>query len=243
MSLYLSRLCLNPLYAPALKLASDPYALRCKLLATLPCVAKEKPHIERQPRTADLLFRVEATDSGPIVLIQTSARPAWDTLELAPRALRCAPESKEYAPRFAPETRLAFRLLCVPSVRKAGDYGQKPNGKRRCGPRRACRTDEQRLEWLKNKSRGCGFLVETVGLSLFEWRSTKPLEASGGVPVETPEQARKRAFGPEPYHRLGAVRFDGTLVVTHPDRLHEAVRWGIGPGKAFGMGMLSLARS
>ena len=79
--------------ASSAKLAADPYALRCKLLATLPCVAKEKPHIERQPRTADLLFRVEATDSGPIVLIQTSARPAWDTLELAPLALRCAPES------------------------------------------------------------------------------------------------------------------------------------------------------
>jgi len=42
---------------------------------------------------------------------------------------------------------------------------------------------------------------------------------------------------------LGAVRFDGVLVVTDPHKLREAVANGIGQQKAFGFGLLSLARS
>jgi CRISPR-associated protein Cas6/Cse3/CasE subtype I-E len=41
--------------------------------------------------------------------------------------------------------------------------------------------------------------------------------------------------------RLSAVQFDGVLVVTDPDKLSVAVRNGIGPQKAFGFGLLSLA--
>src|SRR5260370_12052508 len=70
MNLYLSRLCLNPLFAPALKLAADPYELHRKLLDTLPCGPRPKPATENQPKTADLLFRVDAADAGPVVLVQ-----------------------------------------------------------------------------------------------------------------------------------------------------------------------------
>ncbi|MEM0963873.1 MAG: type I-E CRISPR-associated protein Cas6/Cse3/CasE, partial [Bacteroidota bacterium] len=37
------------------------------------------------------------------------------------------------------------------------------------------------------------------------------------------------------------VRFDGELRVIDPDRLAVAVASGIGPAKAFGFGLLSLA--
>lgn len=241
MSLYLSRLCLNPLFAPALELAADPYALRCKLLATLPCVPKEKPDIETRPKTAELLFRIETTDAGPVVLLQTKVEPDWDALEFAPRALRCPPETKPYVPEFAPGNRLAFRLLCQPTVRKAGDFGQKANGKRATGPRRACRDDEQRLKWLHGKASQCGFAIETVSLSILTWANTKRLQAKGNEPIESREEARKRAFGAS--QRLGAICFEGVLVVTDADKLHEAVCNGIGTQKTFGFGLLSLARA
>ena len=38
------------------------------------------------------------------------------------------------------------------------------------------------------------------------------------------------------------VRFDGELTVTDPGELRDAVAAGIGPAKAFGFGLLSLAR-
>jgi len=109
------------------------------------------------------------------------------------------------------------------------------------GPRRACRNDEQRLEWLRGKANSGGFAIESVGLSLVEWGNTKPLQAKGGAVAETHEQARKRAFGRGPRQRLDAVRFDGVLVVTDPEKLLQAVRNGIGTQKAFGFGLLSLA--
>lgn len=241
MNLHLSRLCLNPLFAPALKLAADPYELHRKLLDTLPCGPRPKPATGNQLKTADLLFRVDATDAGPVVLVQTSVEPDWDALELAPRALRCPPETKAYAPKCAPGQRLAFRLVCQPAVRKSGQFGVKPNGKRMLGPRQACRDDEQRLDWLRRKANACGFAIETVGLSLVEWRNTKPLQAKGGAPIETHEEARRRAFGPGSPQRLGGVRFDGVLLVTDLDRFTKAVAAGIGSFKAFGFGLLSLA--
>jgi CRISPR system Cascade subunit CasE len=243
MNLYLSRLCLNPLFAPALKLAADPYELHQKLLDTLPCGPRPKPTNGNQPKTADLLFRVDVTDAGPFVLVQTTVEPDWNALELAPRALRCPPETKTYAPECAPGQRLAFRLLCQPVVRKSGQFGVKPNGKRMLGPRRACRDDEQRLDWLRRKANDCGFAIETVGLSLVEWRNTKPLQAQGGTPMETHEEARRRAFGPGSPQRLGAVRFDGLLEVTDSEEFLNTLRAGIGSAKAFGFGLLSLART
>jgi CRISPR system Cascade subunit CasE len=241
MNLYVSRLCLNPLFAPALKLAADPYELHRKLLDTLPCHPNPKPVTGNQPKTADLLFRVDSSDVGPVVLVQSSVAPEWDALELAPRALRCPPETKQYAPKFGLGQRLAFRLLCQPVVRKSGQFGLKPNGKRILGPRRACRDDQQRLDWLRRKGKACGFAVETVGLSLVEWRNTKRLQAKGGAMIETHEEARRRAFGPGSPQRLGAVRFDGVLVVTDVDLFTKAVAAGVGSFKAFGFGLLSLA--
>jgi CRISPR system Cascade subunit CasE len=42
--------------------------------------------------------------------------------------------------------------------------------------------------------------------------------------------------------KFASVQFDGTLQVTDPDLLREAVRQGIGSGKGLGFGLLSLAR-
>lgn len=240
MSLYLSRLCLKPLHAGALRLAADPYTLHRRLLATVPCVPRPKPPTGDQPRTADLLFRVDTTDQGPVVLIQTAQEPDWAALNLKdPHLLRRPPETRPYAPQLRAGQALSFRLLCQPSIRKSGQFGLKANGKRKPGPRRACATDEQRLAWLKRKADEYGFVVESVGLTLLEWRNTKPAQGPGGQASETCDQARQRAFVGGP--RLKAVRFDGSLVVVDPDRLLSAMRTGIGPRKAFGLGLLSIA--
>jgi CRISPR system Cascade subunit CasE len=42
---------------------------------------------------------------------------------------------------------------------------------------------------------------------------------------------------------LTAVLFDGSLTVTDPARTREAIARGLGRGKAFGLGLLSLARA
>lgn len=241
-NLFLSRLCLNPLFAPALRFAADPYDIHLKLLATLPCVPKPKPATGDQPKTAGVLFRVDTSNTGPVVLIQTMTEPDWGAFKVAPRAFRCPPKTKAYDPKFTPGQRLAFRLLGQPAVRKSGRFGLRPNGKRMPGPRQACHNDEERLAWLRRKGTQGGFAIETVGLSRVDWRNTKPMQAKGGQVVETYEQARRRAFGYE-HKRLDAVRFDGVLVVTDPVIFCATVAKGVGSGKAFGFGLLSIARA
>jgi CRISPR system Cascade subunit CasE len=41
--------------------------------------------------------------------------------------------------------------------------------------------------------------------------------------------------------RLCSVRYEGILEVTDPDRFRNTLLRGIGPGKAFGFGLLSVA--
>ncbi|MCX7801225.1 MAG: type I-E CRISPR-associated protein Cas6/Cse3/CasE [Fimbriimonadales bacterium] len=209
--MYLSRLCLNPLHAPAIRLAADRELVHRKLLAALPCRRLPKQPQASQPKTADVLFRIETTDQGPQILVVSAEPPAWDLLELAPRSLRCPPETKPYEPRLAVGQRLAFRLQARPAVKRRLEDG--------ASKRRDCRTDEERLEWLRRKGALHGFVVESVGLTL----------------LSIPQIKGSRSAS------CGAVQFDGVLVVTDPERLAEALRVGIGQQKAFGFGLLSLA--
>lgn len=221
MTRYLSRLLLNPFFAPALRFASEPYEIHRSLLATLRCSSlREK--VADQPKTSELLFRVDASDEGPVILLQTATHPDWDRLKLAPRALRCPPETKAYAPTFSDGDLLAFRLFAKPTYRKSGDFGQREDGKRKAGPRLMCRDDEQRIEWLRRKGGLHGFIIASVGLTLFP------------VKVIKPQEGQKEDFT--------AVRYDGELIVKDAPLFRDAVENGIGTQKAFGFGLLSVAR-
>jgi CRISPR system Cascade subunit CasE len=214
MKLYLSRISLNPLFSEALQLAASPTKIHERLA---PVFGGNHPQTQNR-----VLFRV---DEGPVVLVQSELLPDWDLFERKPRLLRSDPETKEMELNLAVEQRMGFRLLARPSARPSGDFGHKENGKRKPGPRRTCRTDEERINWLSRKGRDSGFMVETVGLTnvvldSIKWR---------GAPREKGST-------------FAAVQFDGVLVVTDPDKLKEAVRNGIGPQKAYGFGLLSLAR-
>lgn len=242
MTLYLSRLCLNPLFSRSIQLAGDPYALHQKLLPTLPCRPREKPNVPSQPKTADLLFRVDETENGPVVLTQTTVEPDWTALELAPRALLHAPETKPYSPVFAVGQRLCFRLLARPSKRCSNPFcwwsprlSEQNHREIRRGQRYAIRDDEELIHWLHSQGKGHpdkpglngfdgrGFVVESVGITRVRWKNTKPLNVT----------ARQ--------YPLGAVRFDGVLVVADPAKFQRTVKEGIGTQKAFGFGLLSLA--
>lgn len=216
MSLYISRLALNPLFGPAIKLAASPEELHAKLYALVPTPG--------HGTSRSLLFRVDVSDNGPVVLLQSSAEPDWAALEVAPRTLLEPPATKEFDPTFRLGQRMGFRLLARPSTRKSGDYGLKKSGKRQPGPRVDCRDDEQRLEWLRRKSGQHGFQVEAVGLTMVS------------MPAVKSDRAPREKGG-----SFTAVQFDGVLVVTDPEKLREAVCNGIGPQKAYGFGLLSLA--
>ncbi len=165
----------------------------------------------------NILYRWE---EGPVLLVQSDVELDWSRLDVADRALNGDPQSKAFDPAFTVGQRLAFRLRCRPTKKVKVEDGKNSR-------LRALRTEDERLEWLSRQGRKAGFLVEWVEVSQEIWHDTKPVES------EEDNHRRRR--------RVSATRFDGVLVVQDPDRLTEAVRKGIGPQKAYGFGLLSLA--
>ena len=92
----------------------------------------------------------------------------------------------------------------------------------------------------KSAGKDAGKMKPLRGAAAEEWWVTKA--ASHGLAVATvTSQPRPdiRAKGTAVRHAV--VRFDGIGVVTDPDALRAAVLTGIGRGKSYGCGLLSLA--
>ena len=91
----------------------------------------------------------------------------------------------------------------------------------RNGKRLGLYREEDQLNWLKTRlqERGAQVLTALVGR-----REKKHFRKANHAIV------------------LATAQFDGVLEVTNPERLVEALRQGIGHGKAFGLGLLSIAR-
>ena len=108
-----------------------------------------------------------------------------------------------------------FQLLTMP-FKKVAEEGA---GNSR---RRALRTREERLAWLTRKAGQSGFRIlsaeETPGEKLV---ANHPAERGGRLTVD-------------------AFCYTGRLLVADTDAFRRAVREGIGPGKAYGLGMLLL---
>lgn len=168
------------------------------------------------PENARILFRADTQRPGQVdVIVQSLIIPDWSRLNAEPKYLTRIDEPKEIALGGLKNGMvLKFRARCRPSKR-VGDKAREDKGKRR-----AITDKDEVFAWLHRKAEENGFDVKDVAFDRVYW-----YESKGG-----------KADKP-----IGAVQFDGVLVVTDPDKLREAVRNGIGPQKAYGFGLLSLA--
>lgn len=165
-------------------------------------------------KEAQILFRIE---DGPVLLVQSDVELDWDRLGLAEGALLAPPESKPFCVEPSVGREFSFRLLCHP-IKKVQVEGRKNSAQR------TLRTDEEQIEWLRRKADQNGFRLLQVELTHETWRDTKPA-------LETD---RKRS------EVISATRFDGRLVVSEPEMFRQGFEKGIGPHKAYGLGLLSL---
>ena len=212
--MYLSRLILNPRARRVQREAAAPYELHRSLMRAFPDDLKEGE--ER------VLHRLEdLRDGGLPLLVQSWTLPDWSWLEepaargyLLPVGLP-NPAIKQFDLRPTRGQVLAFRLRANPTVKRTVGGRKKRLG--------LYREEEQRA-WLARKA-------ELGGFGLLSVRARKDPDANGWL-----RRGEKR-------HKLKlhAVRFDGQLQVTDPQRLREAVRRGVGSGKGLGFGLLSLA--
>ena len=180
-------------------------------------------HIPRGPE-AGFLFRIDPQPSGRVViLVQSALKPDWEyAFHNAHHLLAAPPEARPYAPSFVKEEYLRFRLVANPT-RKI-DTKSGPDGHRRNGKRVPVRTDKLG-EWLAGRAKAAGLSIDMDSIAI----------------QPTYIYVNKTRNGKS--QRLRSVRYDGMLRVNDPDRFQETLVRGMGAGKAFGVGLLSVARS
>jgi CRISPR system Cascade subunit CasE len=190
-------------------------------------------HSPRSP-DAGFLFRIDpAYDGRAVILVQSAVRPDWDyAFHNASYLLAAAPEVKLSEPRFTMGRRLRFRLAGNPTkkidtMKKAERQSLAPeqlqDKKGRHGKRVPVPAD-QLLDWLLRRAQSGGFCVikDSTSIQPGYIYMNKTRDGSAG-------------------QRLRSVRYEGILEVTDPDKFRDTLLRGIGPGKAFGFGLLSVA--
>lgn len=184
-------------------------------------------------RNRDFIYRRMESEPG-LTFLAVSARPASDRFGI------WAIETKAYAPQVTAGERLRFSLRANPvrTGRNASgkqarfdvvmdrkkalrDQGVAPEAM----PPQAAIAQESGVAWLMRRQDKMGLALEHEGL-----------KADGYRILEMPRDRGNRKV------RIATLDFEGFCRVKDPVLLKRALFKGIGPGKAFGCGLLLIKR-
>lgn len=221
--LFLSLLRLNPVSPAVQRDLRDVQELHRSIMKAFPDVLD--PEVGARAHFG-VLHRLEtARNNGELLLyVQSRVKPEWERLPQGYLATLDGIDNPlvkpvEQAYRSIREGRvLRFRLRANPT-RKI-DTKSTPDGKRRNGRRVPFTAPDEQIGWLLRKAACHGFEVLQVVIA-----------ATGSTELIRSPQTRRTFQG---------VLFEGTLVVRDRERFYSALVEGIGPGKAYGFGLLSI---
>jgi CRISPR system Cascade subunit CasE len=167
----------------------------------------------------DYLFRIEKRQfSNAAVLLQSDREPSHrgnDAVALI--------ASKPFSPVLALNMHLRFYAVCNP-VKTISDESGRKNAK---GEVKKCRvpliTEDAQMTWFTNK------LKDSAKIVTIEAQKLPPLFF---------RKAKAARSG-----KIQPIAFRGEIKIANPDELFSILHLGIGPAKAFGCGLISLARA
>ena len=244
---YLSRIWLHPLRTGAQTLIRSPEAMHAAVLGS----------IARQPVTERVLWRLDtpldSTDPRSHraeLLVLTESRPSWDhVIEQAGWTNAEDPQAlvRDYQPlldRIQAGREFGFRLRANPVSSTRNPASPTASQKERLaadrprGVRVAHRTAAHQLNWLTSRLDRWGFTLLTT-----------PNGQDGTVPMlhltardrliffkngrDAAAQTRRVV--------LNTATYDGAIRVTDPEQARRTLLAGVGAGKAYGCGLLTLA--
>lgn len=230
MSLFLSRLSLNPRSQQVISEMRHPYEMHRTLSKAFPPDTFRKERKDND--AAGVLFRVDGQPctNSVIILVQSRIAPDWAYLDAVKDAWRHAyllraPESRPFVLKLAVGQDLAFRLRANPTKR----LGKSAGGDK--GKRVGIYKEDEQLKWLEEKLHG----NQERGRAPSGFRLLSAQSRDEKI-EDKPEFNNAR-----PELELLSVQFDGILKVENVDLACQTIESGIGPAKGFGFGLLSIA--
>jgi len=225
--MYLSRLILNPRSRAVQRNLARLHDLHKTILSAFP--------VNLDKEADRVLFRLDQLRTGELhLLVQSQIVPDWLHLQKDGYLLDCDQENpavKAITLPVQPRQQLAFRLRANPTKRLSA-------GKGNTGKRIGLYALDDQVKWLERKAADHGFAILSV-------MPTQQQRVEGRIPIKTNEPLvnNEENTDARKVHdaKFFSVQFDGILQVTDPVAFLTAVQAGIGSGKAFGFGLLSLA--
>jgi len=180
-------------------------------------------HVMRDVNTG-FLFRLDPQLGGRVVIVVQSAMPPdWDyAFHNSGHLLAAKPEVKSFEPDFSKGQRLRFCLVANPTRRLSK---HSPDAKGESVGKRVPVPTEKLLDWLDRRAESGGFSIARESISI---------QAGYGY-FKKPHKNNEQS-------RLRYIRYDGILTVRNPNDFRNTLIRGIGSGKAFGFGLLSVVR-
>jgi CRISPR system Cascade subunit CasE len=248
MEIYLTKLPLNPRNSVVRKCLGDCHKLHSLVMQGFPNVDGEKSEVRKK---FGVLHRLEIdTRQGSIgLLVQSAFKPAWN---FSDDVLLDEISQKEIGQIYSllpNETELMFRLRANPTKR-IGKFYQYPNEKvreefdkkfkdekrrRRIG----VHSEKEQIDWLRKKGEQHGFQITTIKVN-----------PDNSIVSDVLTISENKVFGDHPSKKkdgdkltFNSVIFDGTLQITDAEKFRKVLSDGIGQGKAYGFGLLSIAKS
>lgn len=219
--MFLNRIQLDQRCREARRDLSDPYQLHSTLCRAFSIPDTKCPEGEFLWR---LEFETDLNDS-PSVLVQSRAIPEWSRIGINGWLSKADPaidlKKKLMFDAIQKGQRFRFRLRANPCVTR--------NGKR-IG---LMRTEEQE-NWIKRKGEQHGFILpRLVGFDFSE-----PVKERVDVRISQEKMVRGSQRSGNAIS-IFSVLYDGSLVVSEPEKFRNALKNGIGHGKVVGLGLLS----
>lgn len=205
------------------KWVSNPYRIHQRIHMALP--------------EGRFLFRLFPTP--PVrILVQSVEKPDWlRAFKNAPFLLDQLPEEPTtFSPNRAQGDPLYFSLIANPTRKIDTKTG--PDGKRRNGRRVPVRGEQAQRAWLERHGQEA-FTIEDLRIEdrgrTNAWKDRR--ESASGPRDHQPEPPKGRRC----QMTFQAVLYEGRLRVANPEAFKSTLITGIGPAKAFGFGLLSVA--
>jgi|GEM_PF-199721 CRISPR-associated protein, Cse3 family len=211
---------------------------------------------------AGFLFRIDPLCNGRVmIIVQSAIEPDWDyAFHNADYLLAAPPEVKSFDPVFSKGQRLRFRLLANPTQKKATlpkrrwntmSQEEQNKEKTRHGKRVPVPSSQEIDDW-RGKHQGEDprtFVHEKLHEWLANWRlmrNGRTIDSAGfaidpNFTIVQPGYVYINKEGKGQGKRLHSARYEGILTVDNPELFKETLIRGIGSGKAFGFGLLSVA--